>query len=146
MAKINFTKEHFDKMKNLAVEMLFNNDSVVTKMGQVLNISDLLHLTSISTLNTIRLSITRKIEEAENKDEWVSTDEDSKKLNTLRKQKELINLIIGYKRYNLEQETIKSERKKLEDQLKNLEESQKSPEDKIKELKEKIAKLDETVF
>lgn len=146
MAKINFTKEHFDKMKNLAVEMLFNNDSVVTKMGQVLNISDLLHLTSISTLNTIRLSITRKIEEAENKDEWVSTDEDSKKLNTLRKQKELINLIIGYKRYNLEQETIKSERKKLEDQLKSLEESQKSPEDKIKELKEKIAKLDETVF
>lgn len=57
MAKINFTKEHFERMKELAVDMLLKNESVTTKMGQILNISELIHTTTISTLNNIQIVI-----------------------------------------------------------------------------------------
>lgn len=147
MAKINFTKEHFEKMKSMAIDMLLKNESVSTKIGQVLNISDLMHLTTVSTLNSIRLSLNKKIEDAENKDEWISTDADSKYLDMLRRQKELVNLIIGWKRYNVEQESNKAKKKALEEELNRLKESQKTPEDKIKELEEQIKGLeDETEF
>lgn len=145
MAKINFTKEHFERMKELAVDMLLNNESVTTKMGQILNISELLHTTTINTLNLIRVSLTKRIEDAENKDEWVSDTTDSKYLELLRKQKELVNLIIGYKRYNLEQLEIATQKEALKVALNKLRESQKTPEDKIKELEEKIKGLDNEV-
>lgn len=147
MGKINFTKEHFERMKELAVDMLLNNESVTTKMGQILNISELFHTTTVGTLNNIKLGLAKKIEDAENKDEWVSDASDSKYLNLLRKQKELVNLIIGWKRYNMEKETIKSERKALEEELNRLKESQKTPEDKIKDIEEKLNGLkDEEEF
>lgn len=147
MGKINFTKEHFERMKELAVDMLLNNESVTTKMGQILNISELFHTTTVGTLNNIKLGLAKKIEDAENKDEWVSDTLDSKYLNLLRKQKELVNLIIGWKRYNLEKETIKAERKALEEELNKLKESQKTPEDKIKDIEERLNGLkDEEEF
>lgn len=141
MGKINFTKEHFEKMKSMAVDMLLKNESVTTKMGQVFNISELMHLTTVSTLNNIRLGLAKRIEDAENKDEWISNEADSKYLSTLRTHKELVNLIIGWKRYNAEQDSIKAERMVLEEELNKLKESQKTPEDKIKELEEKINSL-----
>lgn len=143
MGKINFTKEHFERMKSMASDMLLNNESVTTKMGQIFNISELMHLTTISTLNSIRLHLAKKIEEAENKDEWVSSYTDSKYLSTLRTHKELVNLIIGWKRYKEEQEEIMAKRMSLEARLKELKESQKTPEDKIKELEEEIKDLNE---
>lgn len=145
MGKINFTKEHFEEMKELALEMLLKNESVTTKMGQLLNITDLLHTTTIGTLNNIRLSLVKKIEDAENKDEWVASDTDSNYLKTLRNQKKLVNLIIGYKRFNLEKEEISNKRNALKKELEKLKESQKTPEDKIKELEEEIKGLDNEV-
>lgn len=146
MAKINFTKAHLEEMKELAINMLLKNESVTTKMGQVLNIVELLHTTTISTLNNIRLSLAKKIKDAEDKDEWVSDAYDSKYLDMLRKQKELVNLIIGYKRYTLEQNEIAFKRKTLTDELNKLKESQKTPEDKIKELESELSALESTEF
>lgn len=50
MATINFKKEHFERMKELAIEMLLDNGGVQTKMGQHLGISELLHTTTIICL------------------------------------------------------------------------------------------------
>lgn len=144
MAKINFTKEHLEKMKELAIDMLLNNMSITTTMGTVLNISELMHTTTIGTLNKIRLTLTKKIRDAEDKDEWVDFS-DSKYLDTIRKQKDLVNLIIGWKRYNMEKEANEARRKELEKKLDELKESQKNPEDKIKELEEEIKSLDNEV-
>lgn len=146
MAKINFTKEHLEKMKELAIDMLLNNMSITTTMGTVLNISELMHTTTIGTLNKIRLVLTKKIRDAEDKDEWADFS-DSKYLDTIRKQKDLVNLIIGWKRYNMEKEANEARRKELEKKLDELKESQKTPEDKIKELEAQIKGLsDEEVF
>lgn len=102
MAKINFTKEHYVKMKELAFAMLVANEAITTKMGQPLNIVELMHTQTINTLNGIRLAITKQIEDLEKQDEWVATDYQQEKLEALKRRKELVNLIIGWKRHNME--------------------------------------------
>lgn len=146
MAKINFTKEHFEKLKAYALEMLFSNETITTKLGQPLSIVELLHTTTINTLNSIRLTLSKEIESIENQDEWVSGETSQKKLENLKSKKELVNLIIGYKRFTQEQHEIARERASLENELVRLKESQKTPEDKIKELESKLETLNPTTF
>jgi hypothetical protein len=146
MAKINFTKEHFAKLQQLALGMLFNNEVIFTRMNTPLNIVELLHTTTIGTLNEIRLSLGKAIEKLENQDEWTSTEDTQTKLEGLKLKKELVNLIIGYKRFNLENEANARKKAELEAKLKELKESQKTPEDRIKELEAEISQLDTEEF
>lgn len=146
MAKINFTQEHFEKLKAYAVEMLFTQETVTTKLGQTLNIVELLHTTTINTLNGIRLQLAKEIETIENQDEWVSGEVSQRKLDSLKAKKELVNLIIGYKRFIQEQAEIARERASLENELVRLKDSQKTPEDKIKEIESKLETLTATTF
>ena len=139
--KINFTKEHFSKLQLLAVEALFKGDIFRTKMGQILNIYELIHTVSINQLNEIKNLLASKIQKLESKDEWVEVD--TSELNDLKVQKELVNLIIGYKRFNLERNEIDAKRRELSSKLAELKESQKTPEDRIKEIEAELASLDE---
>lgn len=141
MAKVNFTKEHYAKMKELAFAMLVSNDAISTKMGQPLNIVDLMHTTTINTLNNVRIALGKQIEDLEKQDEWVATDHQQEKLEALKKKKDLVNLVIGWKRYNLELAETKALQKDLKAQLDELKESQKTPEDRIRELEAKLASL-----
>lgn len=141
MAKVNFTKEHYAKMKELAFAMLVANEAISTKMGQPLNIVDLMHTTTINTLNNVRIALGKQIEDLEKQDEWVATDHQQEKLETLKKKKDLVNLVIGWKRYNLELAETKALQKDLKAQLDELKESQKTPEDRIKELEARLASL-----
>lgn len=143
MAKVNFTKEHYAKMKELAFGMLVNNEVVNTKLGQPLTIVDLLHTQTINTLNNIRLAIGKQIEGIENQDEWTTSTYQQEKLEKLKQAKELVNLIIGWKRHNIELAEAKAKKAELTQQLKELKESQKSPEDKIKELEASLKELEE---
>lgn len=144
MAKINFTKEHFNKLQTLAVEMLFVNGTITTKMGSSLNIVELLHTTTIGTLNDIRLGLSKLIEKLENTDEWVADDTTQVKLKNAKKNKELINLIIGYKRFQLEREETIKKKAALEEKLNNLRESQKTPDERIREIEAELSELDNT--
>ena len=144
--KVNFKKEHFDRLKELAVKALLNNDAVIGRIGNPINIVELLHGTTINSLNQIRLSLTKKIESLEGKDEWVADGVNQESLEKAKEQKELVNLIIGYKRYLQEIEEINANKKALQEQLAVLNESQKSPEDKIKELESQLASLDIETF
>lgn len=142
MAKINFTKEHYAKMKELAFGMLVNNEVVNTKLGQPLTIVDLLHTQTINTLNNIRLAIGKQIESIENQDEWTTSAYQQDKLEKLKQAKELVNLIIGWKRHTTEVAEAKAKKAELNAQLKQLKESQKTPEDKIKEIEEQLKSID----
>lgn len=146
MTKINFTKEHFNKMCDGVMKMVLNNEVVTTKIGTTLNAIELLHTTTISTLNNIRVNIGKQIESLENQDEWVSSTASQSKLDKLKSLKETINLIIGYKRHKLELEEVEKKRKELKDKLSELKESTKTPEDKIKELEAELADLDSPEF
>lgn len=104
MGKINFTKDHFDKMCKGLLVMLLNNGVVTTKLGTPINVVGLLHTTTINSLNNIRLSLAQKITALENQDEWAANEETAKKLENYKETKELVNLIIGYKRFKMEAE------------------------------------------
>ena len=141
MTKINFTTEHKHKLFELAIEMLIQNDIIYTRLGQPITIVDLIHNTTINTLNSIRLSLTKRIETLENEDEWAASNAGQVELENTKRHKEIVNLVIGYKR-NLEyQEEIAIKKSKLTKELNMLKESQKTPEDKIKELQEELDKL-----
>lgn len=144
MAKVNFTKEHYAKMQTLAFAMLVHNQTISTKMGQPLNIVELMHTQTINTLNGIRLGLGKQIEALESQDEWVATDYQQEKLEALKKQKELVNLIVGWKRHNLEIQEARARKAELTAQLDELKESQKTPEDRIKELEAKLQEIDTT--
>ena len=137
---IKFTEEHMTKLKDLAVEMLLNNGIISTTIGQVLNISDLLHTTTINTLKGIKISLSKKIENLELVDEWVEP-ETQKEIENLKRDKELVNLIIGYKRFQQEEKANAAKKHALEKQLKELEESTKTPAEKIAEIKEQLNAL-----
>lgn len=139
--KINFTKEHMARLTDLAVIALFNKVNVNTKLGQVLNIYELLHTTSINQLNEIKLALAKKIEKIEEKDEWVEPDND--KLQEMKDIKELVNLIIGWKRFNLEIQENKTKKAELTKKLEELKESTKTPEDRIKEMEAQLKELEE---
>lgn len=144
MAKVNFTKEHYAKLSSLAFAMLVHNQTISTRLGQPLNIVELMHTQTINTLNGIRLGLGKQIETLESQDEWVATDYQQEKLEALKKQKELVNLIIGWKRHNLEIQEARARKAELTAQLDKLKESQKTPEDRIKELEAKLQEIDTT--
>ena len=139
--KINFTKDHMSRLLDLADEALFDKTTVYTKLGQPLNIYELLHTTSINQLNEIKSNLTKKIEKIEEQDEWVTPDGD--KLQSMKDTKELVNLIIGWKRYNLELAENARKKEELTKKLTELKESTKTPEDRIKELEAQLKELDE---
>ena len=139
--KINFTKEHMIRLYDLSTEALFDKIVVATKLGQQLNIYELLHTTSINQLNEIKLGLAKKIEKAEAADEWIAPD--NNKLQSMKDIKELVNLIIGWKRYNLELSENARKKEELTSKLTELKESTKTPEDRIKELEAQLKELDE---
>lgn len=139
--KINFTKDHMSRLLDLADEALFDKTTVYTKLGQPLNIYELLHTTSINQLNEIKSNLTKKIEKIEEQDEWVTPDGD--KLQAMKDTKELVNLIIGWKRYNLELAENARKKEELTNKLTELKESTKTPEDRIKELEAQLKELEE---
>lgn len=139
--KINFTKEHMTRLMDLADAALFDRTIVATKLGQVLNIYELLHTTSINQLNEIKTSLSKKIEKVEEADEWIAPDND--KLQAMKDTKELVNLIIGWKRYNTELDENARKKEELSKKLTELKESTKTPEDRIKELEAQLKELEE---
>lgn len=140
MAKINFTNEHMERMKKLLIDMLINNDTVLSGFGTYLDVCALLHTVTINSLNKLRIQLGVQIEALNNVDEWSNVDNQAK-IKELSDKKELINLIIGYKRFKEEIEATNLKKKELEDKLNSLKESQKTPEDKIKEIEAQIAEL-----
>ena len=139
--RINFTKEHFSKLVNLVAQAAMNNVVINTKMGQALNIVELLHTTSITTLNNIKANLANKIQNLENKDEWVEVN--TTELEQFKAQKELVNLIVGWKRWNIERAENLRKKEELTEKLNELKESQKTPEDRIKELEAQLKELEE---
>lgn len=139
--KINFTKEHMQRLIDLADVALFDQTIITTKLGQSLNIYELLHATSIGQLNEIKTNLAKKIEKIEASDEWIAPDND--KLQSIKDTKELVNLIIGWKRYNLELDENARKKEELSKKLTELKESTKTPEDRIKELEAQLKELDE---
>ena len=141
--KINFTKDHQVKLWNGINISVLNNKFFNTLMGGSATIQELLHQTTVNTLVQMKQSLDKKIAAKESADEWSMTDEEQKKLTELKADSELINLVIGWKKYVAYQNEIAQKKAELDKMIDELKESQKTPEDKLKELEAARAALDE---
>lgn len=134
---VNFTNEHLTRLKELACKMLFENGEIQNSIGTPLSITELLHTTTINKLTKIKNMLQKQIQNLGN--EWVGPD--SEKLLKLQENKELVNLIIGYKYKSNEVSENDRKKEELSAKLQELKESQKTPEDRIKELEAELASL-----
>lgn len=144
--KINFTQEHFQRMQSLLLQMLLNNETINNKLGQPLNVVELLHTTTINGLNSIRLSLAKQIENLENADEWVASPVSQAKLDNLKAAKETVNLIIGYKRFQQELNENEAKKAALKEKIAQMKEEAKTPEDRLKEAEAELAALESPDF
>lgn len=141
MGKVNFTKENKSRLEELALKFLFDKLTVTCQFGTAVTVYDLLHNTSIGSLVSINTSLKKAIASMEDVDEWVSTDADKWKLARTKESQELVNLLIGYKRYLAEQEEISEKKAELAARIDALKESQKTPAERIAELEKQLADL-----
>lgn len=140
--KINFTKDHFEKLKELLSIMLLNNETVNNRLGMPVNVVDLVHTTSLNSLNDMRNALKKTVEKAESADEWVSSFISQEKVNKLRRQIETIYLIIGYKRYQMELADLNNKREELTEKLNKMKEEAKTPEERIMEVQNELDNLE----
>ena len=142
MNKINFTQEHMQKLQMLALQMLMTNQSIENALTNCpIDITELLHRTSIKNLQEINNKLGKKIEKEESTDEWIATIDNQLRLEQLKAQKELVHLIIGYKRYVSQENEIAAQKLALQKEITQLREDQKTPADRIKEKEEALAAL-----
>lgn len=136
--KINFTKEHQARLEELILKMLFGNIVVSGLMGITLNAHQLLNEATINTLTNLYTGLKKSIEALEAMDSWSMTPHQEKKLKTMKETQELINLAIGYKKYQTQVATEKQQIKALKAKVKELEAESLTPVERIKALKEEI--------
>lgn len=128
-----FTKTHFDNLSQLIIEALFKDKTFYNNLNMPITVYDLVNNTTINSLTSMYSKALRKLNEAEQQNEWKETD-----TTELIKTTQLLNLLIGYKTYSNEVKEKEKERKLLEEKLNTLKEASKSPEEKIKEIEELI--------
>ena len=141
MGKINFTQENKTQLESLAVKFLFENVSIETTLGTTCNIVELIHATSIKSLTIIYQNLKKKINTLEEADRWSRSETENTNLEFLKEKLTFIDLLIGYKKWLVEEEELKRKKTELTEKLEELKESQKSPADRIAELEAELAKL-----
>lgn len=139
--KVNFTSEHEATLRSKAVSYLFEGKTFKAAIGTELNIHQLLHDTSLNSLDKLLVSLKKEIENLSSGSKWKLTDYQQRKLEELKNREQFIDLLIGYKMF-LDQEEKRTEKiKQLKSKLTVLKESKKTPDEKIAELEAEIASL-----
>lgn len=141
MGKINFTTENKSRLEELATKFLFGNLPIQGPIGTSMQVADLLHNTSINSLVSMNSHLKKQIASMSDLDEWSCTDADTWKLERLKESQELVSLVIGYKKWLVEQEEISEKKAALAAQIDSLKESQKTPAERIAELESQLANL-----
>lgn len=139
MAKINFTAEHQARLQQLAGEALFAGTTFKGSLGSEMSIFDLIHNTNVQTLTRYHGNIRKEISEIENLDEWSLSEYQQKKASRLKKNAELINLLIGYQRKQAEVAAEKQAYAELKKKYNELKEQTTTPEDRLKAVEAELA-------
>ena len=129
--RINFTKEHQEKLDKFVVRMWKEEIVVIGKLGQPLNICELKTLTP-NSLNDLKLIYDKKISSLEAKDEWVDPEND--KLELYKFIREGLNLLVGFKRKLIQDREVEQEKTSSIKLSANLEKLVKPPKTSLKSL------------
>lgn len=142
MTQINFSKTHMEQLQNLSLQFLFAGNTVKGTMGTSFNIHQLLHDTTIKSLQGMYLSTSKEIENQSKLDRWSMTEYQQKKLEDLKQQAELLDLLIGYKKSEALKESTRAKINEKKELLATLKDQTQTPEDRIKKLELEISELE----
>lgn len=141
MTKINFTKEHMTRLQELSLKMLFGNFVIKGLLGTELNIYGLLHESTTNTLQTLNINLKKDIEKLESLDNWSLDAYQQRKITSLKEYQELVNLVIGYKKWQAQEADAKQQIKNLKAELKTIKSNNITPEEKMKEIEKRIQEM-----
>lgn len=139
--KINFTQEHQQRLNELLLKFLLLGTIFEGIIGTTMNVFQLLHEVSVSTLQNMYANIKRQIEKINSLDTWSLTRHQENKLKNLEEMAELVNLLIGYKRYKDQLLQEENKIKELKKQYKQLKQSSLTPEEQMNSLEKTIKEL-----
>jgi hypothetical protein len=139
--KINFTPEHQNRLNVLVLKMLFGNLVLKSLMGSELNVHKLVNETSINSLVTMNSNLKKQVETLENVDEWSQSPYQQKKLKDTKEMQELVNLLIGYKRYQEQKNTDAQQIRNLKAEMAELKQQTITPAEKLAMIEKQIAEL-----
>ena len=110
---ITFTEKHLETLKGLFLELGFSGATLPGKFGSnSYNVMDLLHNSSITTLQGLHVQLKKDISSLGDTDDWSGDSRIQTRVENLTKWKEFIHLIIGYKKSQAEQEELADAKKK----------------------------------
>ena len=145
MTKINFTKQHQARMEELAILLLLAGTVIKGVMGTKINVFQLLHETTISSLQTILSNLRREIDKIKTLDRWSLTNYQEQKMVDLEVQYEFVDLLIGYKKRQAEIENDRVKIRDLKNEYAQLVKSTMTPEAQLAALKKSIEALGDSV-
>ena len=132
MEKIKFTFEHKARLYSLATRFLFDNISFQGSMGTYYDIYQLIHETTIKTLEDMLSKIKSAKAKLESGSHWRKTTDEQSKLQELSDKEELVDLLIGYKLYKEQEASLEDQRNKLRAEIEALKEDSLTPAERIK--------------
>ena len=148
MSTTKMSKEELAELKELIAEFALKNIHFDSSVAQnMYTVCDIIHKTSLSTINYMYDKLSKVSEKAEKSlDILVGLkDEENQQVLIIEKKKRFLFLVYKYIVHRNEQESKQKEFIKKKEELAKLIEENKTPEERIKEMQDAIKKLEEEI-
>ena len=110
-----------------------------------INLLQMIHETSVATLQRVLAALKTKLASLENLDSWSLSSAQTRKKSSIEEEIKFVDLLIGYKRFNEEVLENKKNLRELTANLQKLKEDSMTPAERTTILEAEIAKLKELV-
>jgi hypothetical protein len=111
--KINFTSENEKQLKDLFLELGFSGATLPGKFGaNSYNVMQLVHSTTIETLQGLYQNLEKEIDTLGKVNKWTAPVITTQRVENLKKWYNFIDLLIGYKLYNAQEQAAAEKSRK----------------------------------
>jgi hypothetical protein len=130
--KINFTKEDLNRLNELVMKLFFSAATLPNKFGAgAINIFDLYHNTSITSLQTLHATVTDLVEKTGKMNRWTMNEYQQRKRAENERWAETLDLLIGFKLAEAERLENAAKLRKAEAELVEMEENTLTPQERL---------------
>ena len=134
------TEKEKAHLATLVAASVFENVKIKDSMGMERNVQDLMHAMTINQLKKIYYRIDKEHNDIK-AEPWEDDEESKSQKEELQLQRDMIGLIIKYRKSSVEETYAKSAAAEIQRQIDQLEEESLTPQEKIAKLKAKQSEL-----
>lgn len=137
-----FTASHLSELKEVYTELSFSGEVIDGPMGaNKLSPYDILHNSSISSLQNVYIRLKKNIEGKADLDEWSMSEYQQRQIKMMENWKQFVHLMIGYKKWQAENQSNAAKKRELTAKYKQLKEDLLTPEEKLLQIQAEIEAL-----